>query len=245
MINLSDIQGHWVRDWIKAVSFEDHTTRVHWMQAGLDYADVRIPLERPDLGTARCLADLDAAALLALAQAEGFAGHVTLEGDNCTWHRDVNWHGTPDAPDVGEISFDAQGCMIEAGVLADYTELWELHASEVTMALRFGDGTYSGLLVMAEEVGVVGIGRATKPASKPILENLKAGDVPEDAYRLFGGIHALCQISDGSVTATLATNPFVEGTPILALNNDAVTWHQTGFDGAQTDLCLQIESIPA
>lgn len=245
MISLSDVQGHWVRDWIKAPGFEDRTTRVHWMQAGPDYADVRVPLERPALGATRSLMELDANALFSLAQAEGFVGHVTLNGDNCTWHREVNWHGAPDATDIGTISFDAHGRMIEAGVLADYTELWEQSATAKTTALRFGDGTYSGLLVMAGDVGVVGIGRATKPASQPILESLKAGHLPVDAHRFFDGIHALCQISGGTVTATLATNPFVEGTTILLLSNDAVTWHQTGFDGTQTDLSLQIESEPA
>ena len=81
MIRPGDVQGHWVRTWIKAPGFEDHTTRVHWMQAGLDYADVRIPLERPDTRSAACLADLPAAVLRDLARAEGFSGHVTLEAD--------------------------------------------------------------------------------------------------------------------------------------------------------------------
>ncbi len=245
MISLRDVQGHWIREWIKAPGFEDHTTRVHWMQAGSDYADVRIPLERPDLHAACSLADLDAAALLELAQAEGFAGHVTLDGDNCTWHREVNWHGAPDTPDVGAISFDTQGRMIEAGVLADYTERWVQHATAETTALRFGDGTYSGLLIQAGEVGVVGIGRETKPASQPIVEALKAGQMPEDVYRLFDGIHALCQISGSCVTATLGTNPFVNDTPLLDLSEDVVTWHQTCFDGTRRDLSLQIESVIA
>lgn len=245
MITPRDVQGHWVRDWIKAPGFEDHTTRVHWMQAGLDYADMRIPLDRPDLGTAHCLADLKASSLHALAQAEGFAGHVTLDGDTCTWHREVNWHGTPDAPDVGAISFDAQGRMIEAGVLAEYTELWEQHATGATTARRFGDGTYSGLLVTAGDVGVLGIGRQAKPTSKPILDALKTGHTPDDAHLLFDGIYALCQISAGAVTATLATNPFVEGTTILTCDADTATWHQTGFDGMKTEHRLQIETVPA
>ena len=245
MITPRDVQGHWVRDWIKAPGFEDHTTRVHWMQAGPDYADVRVPFDRPDLGAARCLAELDASSLLALAQVEGFAGHVTLDGDTCTWHREVNWHGTPDAPDIGAISFDTKGRMIEAGILTEYTELWEQHAKVATTALRFGDGTYSGLLVTAGDVGVVGIGREAKLASKPILEALKEGHVPDDAHLLFDGMHALCQISEGAVIATLATTPFVEGTPILTLSDYAVTWHQADFDGAQTDKSFQLETVPA
>ncbi len=245
MINLSDIQGHWVRDWIKAPRFEDHTTRVHWMQAGLDYADVRIPLDRPALGGARSLAELGAASLYKLAEAEGFAGHVTLDGDTCTWHREVNWHGTPDAPDVGAISFDAKGRMIETGVLAEYTELWEQHAQAETTVQRFGDGTYSGLLVQSGELGVVGLGQTTKPATGLIVAALQSGTVSDEVDQLFDGLHALCHIAGRTVTATLATNPLLEGTPILTLGTATVTWHRTGFDGAQTDVTLQTETVPA
>lgn len=245
MITLHDVQGHWVRDWIKTPGIEDHTTRVHWMQAGWEYADVRVPLERPDLGSACCLAELNPPTLLALTQAEGFAGHVTLDKDTCTWHRQVNWHGVPDASDVGKISFDAQGRMIEAGVLAEYTELWEQHATAETEALRFADDIYSGLLVMSGDAAVVGIGRATKPVSKPVLEALKAGSVTENAHIFFDGLHALCQISGTVLTATLATNPFVEGTHILTVCNDNVTWHQTGFSGERSERTLQIETVLA
>ena len=125
MISPADIQGHWVRQWIKAPGFEDHTTRVHWKQVGLNYADLRIPRARPDLTGAAALSDLPAAALLDLAQAEGFAGQVTLSGDHCTWHREINWHGPSEAQDVGAIRFDDDGQMIETGVHADYAELWQ------------------------------------------------------------------------------------------------------------------------
>ena len=124
MITQADIQGHWVRNWIKAPGFEDHSTRVHWMQAGGLYADIRIPADRPDLSGASSLSALSPDHLLSLGQAEGFAGHVTLDGDHCTWEREINFHGTPDSLDVGAIHFDAQGSMIETGVHADYSELW-------------------------------------------------------------------------------------------------------------------------
>lgn len=245
MILLNDVQGHWVRDWIKAPSFEDHTTRVHWIQAGLDYADVRIPLNRPDLGAATCLADLDASSLHALGQAEGFVGHITLHNDTCTWHREVNWHGAPDAPDVGAIAFDEDGRMIETGVLAEYTELWEQHTTEPTKALRLHGRGYSGLMVSAGDICVLGIGQPLKSASQLILDTLQQGNIPKDVFALFDGIHAVCQVTDGCVIPSLATTPFAEGTPILTMHEDSATWHHIGFDGQRQDVLLTFDRDPA
>lgn len=242
MITAADVQGHWVRHWIKAPGFEDHTTRVHWMQAGLAYADVRIPLDGPDLAGAACLADLGADALRLLAQAEGFAGHVTLEGDRCTWHREVNWHGTPDMLDVGAISFDDAGRMIEAGILAEYTELWEQHAQSETHAIRFGDDTYTGVLVTTRDTGVLGIGRPGRPPSKTLLDG---GDVTGAFAMLSDGIHALCDLSEGRVTPTLATNPFAQGRPVLTISQGAVIWHKTDVDGTTIDVTLPLLPEPA
>jgi len=240
VIGLPDIQGHWVRDWIKAPGFEDHTTRVHWVQAGNHYADVRIPLDRPDIGGAGAMSDLSARDLGAMAKAEGFAGHVALKGTQVTWHREINWHGTPEAPDVGDISFDAQGRMIEAGVLADYTELWE-RAPGDTSALRFSGHGYSGVVAMVGDRAVVGIGQRDKPATKPLTEALAEDRVPSGIEALFDGLHALCTVAGGALTADLATQPFSEGTPVLSLQGATAVWHRMGFDSTRDDLEMVIE----
>ncbi|MGR3515232.1 MAG: hypothetical protein ACU0GG_20910 [Paracoccaceae bacterium] len=245
MIHESDLQGHWARRWIKAPGFEDHTTRVHWMQAGRDYADVRIPLVRPEVTGAPCLSDLSADALCSLARAEGFAGHVTLEGDTCTWHREINWHGEPEGLDVGAISFDATGDMIEDGVLADYTELWTQKAKAQTSAIRFSNGHYAGVLVTDGTVGVVGIGPPEKPATAPVLKALEAGQVPENAGSLFDGVHALCRLSTGQAVATLATNPLIEGQPVLTFQETSVVWHKQDFHGMQSQIELAMETVLA
>lgn len=240
MIRVADIQGHWVRRWIKAPGFEDHATRVHWMQAGETYADVRIPLERPDQGAATCPADLPAAALYALAQAEGFAGHVTLDGDACTWHRSVNWHGTPEGADVGRIDFDADGRMIETGVLADYTELWEQTAKTATRAIRFASEDYAGVLVSEDGIGVLGIGRTSTPTTAPLVRELQHVAIPHGVDALFDGLHALCAIRDGQAIAMLATNPFVERQQCLSLKDDAVIWHKSDFGGTRTEVEMRL-----
>ncbi len=244
MITSDQIQGHWVRDWIKAPGFEDHTTRVHWMQAGLIYADVRIPSGRPDLNGAKCIADLPALKLSQLAEAEGFAGHTTLKDVTCTWHRAVNWHGEPSGQDIGEICFDEAGRLVEKGVLAEYTELWVQSAKSSTRAIRFSQNGLLGVLVLAGEIGVLGIGPTAKPATDPVLQALKGGTIPDQIETLFDGIHAVCRLNEsGQLTATLATNPFAEGQPILSILGDEVIWHKIGFDGTQTDICMQRDTL--
>lgn len=211
------------------------------MQAGHDFADVRIPADRPDLNGVISLAGLSATTLHDLARAEGFAGRVMLEGDTCTWHRDVNWHGAPDTPDVGAIRFDEDGHMVESGVLAEYTELWEQRAISTSRAIRIAGGGYRGVCVVSGDTGVMGIGRQNKPATKPLLEALASGRVPKDIELLFDGAHALCRIAGSQAVAVLATNPLAEGAAVLTLGDQSVIWHRTGFDGRRSDIALQIE----
>lgn len=239
MITLEDIQGHWVRQWIKAPGLEDHTTQVHWMQVGTCYADLRVPVGRPDLTDAGRLCDLSANALRQLASAEGFAGHARLTGAECTWHREINWHGTPEVPDVGTISFDDEGRMIEAGVHAEYTELWVPHQAETSRALRLSGHGYFGYLVTQGDTFVLGIGRPGKPTTLPLVEALNSGQIPTGIETLFDGLHALGRVSDGTAIARLSTDPIAEGTEIARLAEDALTWHRRGFGGECDDVVLE------
>ena len=245
MIPLSDIQGHWVRHWIKAPGFEDHRTRVHWMQVGPDYADVRVPLDRPDLSGTAALSDLPAQVLCDLAKAEGFAGHVTLDGRLCTWHREINWHGEPEGLDVGEISFDPQGRMIETGVHAEYTELWARRDAPAAQAIRFKGGGYSGHLVCVGDRFVLGIGTVDKPSSKPLVSALQSGTIPQGIERLFDGIHAMGRWSDGTAIAEISTHPFCDGKVVATLKDAFVIWHRTAFDGTTSEIDMRVETVVA
>lgn len=238
VVTLLDIQGHWQREWIKAPDFEDHTTRVHWMQCGSVYADVRMPLERPDLGKARALADLPAQGLYALSMAEGFAGRVTLEGTRCTWQRDVNWHGTPEASDIGDISFDDQGRMIETGVAAEYTELWAYHDAPDRQAHVFSNGHTLGYLVTSGTDFVLGIGQPDRPATTPIRNALAAGQIPKETQMLFEGLHALGHWDGPDGIAGLATNPFCENKRVVTLTETGLIWHCVDFHGQTTQITL-------
>ncbi len=240
-----DIQGHWVRNWIKSHDFEDHKTRVHWAQVGLDYADVRIPLERPDLSKATALASLSAPELAVLAQAEGFAGHVTLDGSCCTWHREINFHGKPEIADIGAISFDADGRMIEAGVLAEYTELWERFTFADAKVIRFSGAGYVGHLIGFGKTCVVGIGKRNKPTTKTLIETLHAGHVPINIEELFDGIYAIGHWSEEMLIADLATQPFADGLPVLTLKANTILWHRIGFDGICSDVVFEMDTVGA
>lgn len=240
MITLDDIQGHWTRQWIKAPGFEDHTTRVHWMQCGATYADVRIPLGRPDLTGANTLADLTPELLLRLLAAEGFAGKLRLQGSVCTWHRAINWHGKTSDVDIGDISFDDKGRLIETGVKADYTELWEHGDAPECKSWRFHGLGWIGYLVCVGTAFVLGLGRPDTPALKPVLDHLAQGSIPSEVAPLFDSLHAFGTWDGDKAIATLATNPLSEDTCVLTWDHDRILWHQVGFDGKRHDIAMDI-----
>lgn len=243
MISQADIQGHWVRDWIKAPDFEDHTTRVHWMQVGTKFADIRIPLAGPDLSNAAALADLTAKQLWQLAQAEGFAGHVTLEGNDCTWHRDINWHGTPDALDVGALSFDPQGRLIEEGVHFQYTELWQQQEASEQSVLCFSASGYKGYVTTVGNTFVFAVGKADKNPTASLISALANGVIPDGIEELFDGAYALGHWIDGAGIAALSTQPFCAEQTIVTRQADTLIWHHIGFHGERIE--IEMESVAA
>jgi len=218
--------------------------RVHWMQAGELYADVRIPSDRPDLAGASSLDELSNADLCLLAKAEGFAGYTTLNGSQCTWHRAINWHGKPESLDVGDISFDADGRMIEAGVLSDYTELWERGETSESKAFEFGGDGYEGVLVSVGHRFVLGIGKRAKAPTAKLIEALSANERPHNAHELFDGIHAFGSWSGKQAIAELATQPFCEGRPVVTLTEAGVTWSKIDFFGEQTSVHMEPQALP-
>lgn len=217
MITKSDLQGHWRRDWIKAPGFEDHTTRVHWMQAGDLFADLRVPLARPDLGGARCLAELSEYALAALMASEGFAGTIDVTDSRCTWRREVNWHGVPEADDIGLMYVDGDA-LIEDGVLAEYRERWLAEPGPALRGHRVALGALSGVLVESDETFLIALG-APPEAHSP------------DPANHFSSTYCLGRWEGARGIATLSTNPFCEGTCVLT-RGAVFTWHGMRFDGS-------------
>lgn len=234
MITCDDLQGHWRRDWIKAPGFEDKTTRVHWAQAGALFADLRIPLERPDVRGVTCLAEVALPSLSPLLAAEGFAGQITVENNQCTWHRRINWHGIPGQPDVGLMSWDDAGGLIEDGVHAEYRELWQNVPQAALRAHAVQSGAMSGVLIENDEMFLLGIGPLPEGTTETLIADCAAGVRRQEAlHKHFESEYVLGTWDGVFGMARLSTNPLHEGEVTLE-RKAGFTWHALAFDGAET-----------
>jgi len=239
VVREGDIQGHWARRWLRAPGFEDATTRVHWMQAGGVYADVRVPLERPDLGQARCLAEMSTAALAELLSAEGFAGTTEVADSVCTWTRHINWHGATEDVDAGRLSFDAAGDLIEDGVHADYAELWTRPAQSPCEGVQLSGSDMTAYLVSVGDQFVFGLGTPNAPPTDALQNALAAGERPDAALAdVFDRVHIYGRWQGAHGIAELATNPFLEGLRVLTSGPDGVVFHHIAYDGAVSEIPL-------
>jgi hypothetical protein len=235
----SSLQGHWRRDWIKAPGFEDHTTRVHWMQAGALFADLRIPLARPDVSGLSCLSHLPQQSLAPLLTSEGFAGHITVQNSQCTWHRAINWHGVPGQPDSGLMSLAEEG-LIEDGVHAEYRELWQAVPDHELSGMRVRFGAMTGVLIASDEVFLLGIGPTPQGTTERLLADLAAGNASRDAlHQLFESEYVTGVWEGNAGRAQLSTNPCQEGLIVLE-RADGFKWHARSFDGVQSARRLEV-----
>lgn len=236
------IEGHWRREWLRWPEGEDATTHVHWLQAGALYADIRVPSRRPDLTGAVCLADLDVPALHALMAAEGFAGTIALDGDVCTWTREINWHGQPETVDAGRLSLKGDA-LIEDGVHATYRELWQRQPGSPLAARRIAGAGLQGVLVASDEVFLLALGDPEAPPARPLVEALARGERPEGLARHFASLYALGRWEGRSGVARLATDPLREGCPILERWNGGIRWHRKGFEGGEETVTLSLTTV--
>ena len=225
------LQGLWRRDWIRAPGFEDASTRVFWAQAGALYADLRIPVHRPLPDGARCLAELDAGALLGLMKAEGFAGTITVADSICTWAREINWHGLPDGIDAGQMWFAEDGALIEDGVHAEYRERWLAGAPPPLTAHRVRSGDLTGGLVLSDDMFLMGLGRLDAEATGAMVEELENGDIPAGLPAHFDTEYAFGHWDGDRGIADLCTNPFREGQCVLERSATGWLRHHAAFDG--------------
>jgi hypothetical protein len=242
-LNNADLQGHWRRNWLRAPGVEDRTTRVNWVQAGNWCADIRVPLIRP-LKSVAALSAISGPDLAQLLSAEGFAGHITLAGDVCTWRRSWNWHGFPCPVDAGTLWFDDDGHLIEDGVHARYREEWVRVSGDPWRAEAVETDTADGMLISNDRDFVLGLGQRGAAAWPSLANALRDGEAdPAAAAMAFHSVYVMGHWEGTRGIADLSTQPFCEGRAVLARGKDAATLTLPDFNGAEVTRTLRLSPI--
>jgi hypothetical protein len=239
VIPLAALQAHWMRDWLRAPGIEDTTTRVHWMQCGPFYADLRVPMGLPDVSGAEALADLPSDTLAAFMAAEGFAGTISLDGDVCTWARQINWHGTPDSVDAGRLWFEA-GALIEDGVHANYREKWRAGGDRPHTALGTTLGRQSVFLLHSDARFLLASGVPNAASSRELVAALSEGHRPDGLAAHFANLFVLGHFDGDTGVADLSTHPLLAGRVVLSRAGTSWTLHRPGFTGATETHALDL-----
>jgi len=116
--------GVWQRSLLQTPAARDTTSRVLWLQTPRWHADLRIPAGRPDFTGVTSLTECDDAQLAWLATQQGFCGVTQVDGERCTWHRQIDIQPADGSRDTGRMIIDGER-MTETGIEADYLEIWE------------------------------------------------------------------------------------------------------------------------
>lgn len=239
-----DIRGLWKRAYIKSPVtdpvFEDHGTQVYWFQADGLYADLRIPARFSEGLPAACLADLCHDDLLALTEAEGFAGVADVVDGVCTWQRAINLQGPETGRDIGRLERTSSG-LHEYGVDADFVELWldQQWDGPVPEGKVFtGDGGFWAFLITSETRFLFALDRPSrKNLARPLKEALAQALTCADRDQLadlFLAEYSFGRIVDGSAVIELSSHPNRVGAVLCDHPNavrDRLETHHVRFDG--------------
>ncbi|MGY1839957.1 MULTISPECIES: hypothetical protein [unclassified Modestobacter] len=215
-VGRSDVAGRvWRRAGIWAPGAEpDTTTDVGWLQLDSWYCDLRRPADLPAV-TARSLAELTRADLLALAGQEAFAGRLQQQGEVWTWTRVVDLHPPEPLPDAGRLALDGD-VLVETGVGRDYLERWVADTPPDTgprqeLVLRGADGRAGLLLRLGDRFGHVRDRAAPLPGGAPLRELVGPGTDLDTARALIDLEVSLGVVVDGDWRITRSTLPFRVG----------------------------------
>lgn len=132
-------QGVWQRTLLSTADGRlDSNTRVFWLQSRQFHADVRIPLDRPQLAQEQRLDRLDEGSALALTRQGGFAGRTKVDGARCSWLREIDYRPPEAQPDVGVMEFTQTDSLIETCPDGRYVEHWRRlpESHDTTQGLR-------------------------------------------------------------------------------------------------------------
>lgn len=141
--NLPDwLTGVWRRLSIETEDgLQDTKSQVIWLQTHSCFGDIRIPADRPNLGTKSSLAELTKLEMIALSKQQGFAGVTHLNGSTSQWHRYIDYQPLNAGQDIGSLHWEGE-ILIELGVEAVYKEEWQ--------RLDDGNGDFTALILPAE-----------------------------------------------------------------------------------------------
>jgi len=236
------IAGLWRRDGILFPDgTADRSTRVLWGQTHTLYVDVRIPADRPRPRGRRSFDDYSLDELQQLSEQKGFAGHICLAGDVCSWIRYIDYRPSTGRPDSGRVWRDGDTLYEEgdpSSVLASaYRETYrrERTADRCAVALQSIDtdtddpsrsDRAGAILVVIDDRFLFARPRSTKlPPAETLRELIvAAGENRELIYSYLD-----CEVSFGEIgqagdgwTIACSTIPHREGRRLLARSAAAV-----------------------
>ena len=191
----------------------DTSTEVEWLQTGELYVDLRTPADMPAI-TGRSLDTLTRADLAALCTQQAFAGRLTVEDGDWTWHRDLDLHPASALPDRGRLTL-AGDLLIETGVGRDYHEDWTsaTAAEAEVLELRLhddGGGRHGMLLRVGDRFGYAR-SRGVDPVPSLGLAEAVAAAPVERARELIDMEVSLGVIDETGWRITRSTLPFRVG----------------------------------
>lgn len=115
--------GVWQRSHLETAQVRDSESLVLWLQTGHWHADLRIPARRPDFSGITRLVDCSDEQLAWLATQQGFCGVTQVEGEQCSWHHQVDFQPAKKQRDIGRMLFEGER-IFETGIETDYLEVW-------------------------------------------------------------------------------------------------------------------------
>lgn len=212
----------------------DRDTRVFWGQTRSLYVDLRVPADRARCSAAQSFPDLTPPDVRLLAKQKGFAGHISIVGDQCTWFRDIDYQPDTGRPDTGRLRLDGD-LLYETGeassvIGAGYEEVYhrDRRGDRLRAALRLlnADGALFGgvarpgtVLILLDDRFLLARPRASALPAAECLQSLI-----DDAEFDRSLVHACldCEVCLGTIEPRarwqieLSTIPFREGKRLFA-----------------------------
>jgi hypothetical protein len=207
--------GVWQRDWIQRHGGAfDRSVTVRYVQTPSVFGDVRIPVDRAGVAQATSFAELTDDQLAVLARQNGFAGTMTIDGANATWHHEIDFQPAGGDADIGRIEPAGNARMFEHALDGSYVESWsaiERGAGGSFAARVVRDGRADQLLAVA---GGHFIYARARPSVLPAGRSIADVIVQTHATRDMVIAYLDCEISYGAVAGWLierSTLPWQEG----------------------------------